>query len=278
MSRSYIRYTRSICFAKSCRAHGYQEAPAPQTSAGPAVFLESEINERLNEVRAAAAGTAGQQQKNRVADTFDACVRGQIINESGGQTSTDADVFEGLGWLDSHRTGTTLVYFASCPGVESDIHKQRRPRGHRKKRTPQHGLLKGCRRKWISRISHTPAANRRNTPSSVRSEVTTLVKRGFLHAYFSGHTYGPGQTERPRGVQAVATIIKAKGRDIQPGKKPHMCAELKTRPSWSSMSPEEPSSKVHHFVSNAKSGHPGISMANKCLGCLRCSRGAAEST
>ena len=57
-------------FSQFSNAPAYRGAPVPRNTGAPVVIVESKLNERINEVRAALAGTAGQQRKRRVADNF----------------------------------------------------------------------------------------------------------------------------------------------------------------------------------------------------------------
>ena len=86
--------------------------------------MDSKLQERVAEVLEALVGKASQQRKCRVADNFDAFLRGRTSNERGWITATDVDVFEWLCWLDSHGNGTKLVHAVTCPGVGLDSSAQ----------------------------------------------------------------------------------------------------------------------------------------------------------
>ena len=73
-------------FCQFCRAPAYRGPSVPRTTA---VMIDSKLNERIREVRAALAGTPGQQRKSRVADNFDGFVRARTSNVRG----SDVDVF-----------------------------------------------------------------------------------------------------------------------------------------------------------------------------------------
>ena len=53
-----------------CRAPAYRGGLVPRTTGAPVVIVESKLNERISEVRAALAGAAGQLRNSRVADDF----------------------------------------------------------------------------------------------------------------------------------------------------------------------------------------------------------------
>lgn len=113
----------------------------PWTARASAIIVDRKINENIHEVRAALAGTAGQQRKSRVAYNFDACVRAWTNTAGRWQPATDVDIFEWLFLSDSN--GTKLVNIASCPegGAQSD--SQCRPGGHGKKLYTAASLHKG---------------------------------------------------------------------------------------------------------------------------------------
>ena len=79
-------------FCQFCRAPAYRGPPVPRTTEAPAVIIDSKLNERIREGRAALAGTADQQRKSRVADNFDGFVRVRTSNIRGWETATDVDV------------------------------------------------------------------------------------------------------------------------------------------------------------------------------------------
>ena len=133
-------HTRSANFG---RAPAYRGPPVPRTTEAPAVIIDSKLNDRIRKVRAALAGTAGQQRKSRVADNFDGFVRARTSNVRGWQTATDVDVLEWLCWLDSHGNGAKLVHSASCPGVGLDSDLQYHPSRHSKRRYAAASLDKG---------------------------------------------------------------------------------------------------------------------------------------
>ena len=55
----------------------------PRTTGAPVVIVHSNLNECNSEVRAALAGTAGQQRKSRVDDNFGGFVQARTNNERG---------------------------------------------------------------------------------------------------------------------------------------------------------------------------------------------------
>ncbi|CAM9728164.1 unnamed protein product [Pylaiella littoralis] len=104
-------------FCQFCKIPAYRGEPVPRSAGPPTVIFEDKLNERIHEVLSAVQGTAGQQRKSSVADSFDGFVRARSAGARGWKTATDVDVFEWLCWLDSHGKGTKLVHAPTCPGV-----------------------------------------------------------------------------------------------------------------------------------------------------------------